>query len=145
MRLARPAFSLRLSAKTSLVSCPLLLWESQTKHHACACILLAKAWRCASAEDAACMARALDLILTSSTSQAVCCQLAASTSIRAFEILCANCEDRGLVFVHSAGPEKSWGRFIMTEIPPGNMKLCLVTSAALWLLILASSPVRPPL
>ena len=33
-------------------------------------------------------------------------QLAASTSIRAFEILCLNCEDRGLVFVHSNNPEQ---------------------------------------
>ena len=47
--------------------------------------------------------------MTRSSSQAVCCQLAARTSFRVFEILCANCEERGLVFVHSDDPEQKLG------------------------------------
>ena len=35
------------------------------------------------------------------TPQAVCCQLAYSTTSRAFELLCALSEERGLVFVNS--------------------------------------------
>ena len=35
------------------------------------------------------------------TPQAVCCQLAYSTTSRAFELLCAHSETRGLVFVNS--------------------------------------------
>lgn len=47
------------------------------------------------------MSRALDLLMDLSSSQAVCCQLAASTSFKAFEILCTEREVRGLVFVQS--------------------------------------------
>ena len=55
------------------------------------------------------MVNALDLVMTRSSSQAVCCQLAASTSFTAFEILCAKCEGRGLVFVHADDPEQKLG------------------------------------
>ena len=55
------------------------------------------------------MALALDSIMTRSSSQAVCSQLAARTSFKAFEILCAKCEVRGLVFVHSDDPEQKLG------------------------------------
>lgn len=75
------------------------------------------AQRCASAEDAAYMARSLDLLMTSSSSQAVCCQLAASTSFRAFEILCAKCEGRGLVFVHADDPEQKLGEVYYDRDP----------------------------
>lgn len=69
------------------------------------------------AEDAACMARALDLVMTRSSSQAVCCQLAASTSFRAFEMLCAKCEGRGLVFVHTDDPEQKLGEVYYDRDP----------------------------
>ena len=63
------------------------------------------------------MARALDLVITRSSSQAVCCQLAASTSFRAFEILCAKCEGRGLVFVHADDPEQKLGEVYYDRDP----------------------------
>ncbi|DBB04799.1 TPA: hypothetical protein ACH3X3_010091 [Trebouxia sp. C0006] len=55
--------------------------------------------------------------MTRSSSQAVCCQLAASTSFRAFEILCAKCEGRGLVFVHSDDPEQKLGEVYYDRDP----------------------------
>jgi hypothetical protein len=63
------------------------------------------------------MVSALDLVMTRSSSQAVCCQLAASTSFRAFEILCAKCEGRGLVFVHSDDPEQKLGEVYYDRDP----------------------------
>lgn len=53
-------------------------------------------------EDAAKMLSLLDAAQDISMAQAVCCQLAYSTSSRAFEILCAKCETKGLVFVNTA-------------------------------------------
>ena len=51
------------------------------------------------ADDANEMLDLLDSAICSGAQQAVCCQLASCTSSRAFELLCASCERRGLVFV----------------------------------------------
>ena len=45
------------------------------------------------------MLEGLNSAIRSGTQQAVCCQLASCTSSRAFDLLCASCEKRGLVFV----------------------------------------------
>ena len=51
------------------------------------------------ADDAKHMLDLLNNAIRSGTQQVVCCQLAVCTSSRAFELLCASCERRGLVFV----------------------------------------------
>lgn len=43
----------------------------------------------------------LQKVVHGGTSEAVCCRLAYHTTSRAFELLCARCEDKGLVFVSS--------------------------------------------
>ena len=48
------------------------------------------------------MLKLLNNARRSGTQQAICCQLAVCTSSRGFELLCAKCERRGLVFVGSA-------------------------------------------
>jgi len=63
----------------------------------------------ASAEEANIMKKALDSILATDSAQALCCQLALCTSFQAFEMLCAQCELRGLVFVHSHNPHQKLG------------------------------------
>ncbi len=51
------------------------------------------------ADDAKHMLDLLNNAIRSGTQQVVCCQLAVCTSSRAFELLCASCERRGLVLV----------------------------------------------
>lgn len=47
------------------------------------------------------MLAVLQKVVHGGTSEAVCCWLAYHTTSRAFELLCARCEDKGLVYVNS--------------------------------------------
>jgi len=79
-----------------------------SRQHSAGC-LASSAQHCASAEEAKQMRNVLDSILATGSAQAVCCQLAACTSFQAFEMLCAQCEHRGLVFVPSGDPQQKLG------------------------------------
>ena len=69
------------------------------------------------------MKKALDLLLATGSAQAVCCQLALCTSFRAFEMLCSQCEHRGLVFVHSHDPQQKLGEVFYDRYPSWQHEL----------------------
>ena len=56
------------------------------------------------------MKQALDSIYATDLAQALCCQLSPCTSFQAFEMFCAQCERRGLVFVHPHNPQEQLGQ-----------------------------------
>lgn len=74
-------------------------------------------------EQANIMKKALDLLLATGSAQAVCCQLALCTSFRAFEMLCSQCEYRGLVFVHSHDPQQKLGEVFYDRDPSWQHEL----------------------
>ncbi|DBB07587.1 TPA: hypothetical protein ACH3X3_009031 [Trebouxia sp. C0006] len=61
-------------------------------------------------EEANIMKQALDSINATDLAQALCCQLSPCTSFQAFEMFCAQCERRGLVFVHPHNPQEQLGQ-----------------------------------
>ena len=65
-------------------------------YYDCPAVLTLRSW---GADDAKQMLDLLNSAIRSGTQQAICCQLASCTSSRAFDLLCASCEKRGLVFV----------------------------------------------
>ncbi len=69
------------------------------------------------------MKKALDSILATGSAQAFCCQLALCTSFQAFEMLCAQCEHRGLVFVHSHNPQQKLGEVFYDRDPSWQHEL----------------------
>ncbi len=58
------------------------------------------------------MKQALDSISATGSAEALCCQLSPCTSFQAFEMLCAQCERRGLVFVRSQNPQEQLGEVL---------------------------------
>ncbi len=83
------------------------------------------------------MRNVLDSILATGSAQAVCCQLAACTSFQAFEMLCAQCEHRGLVFVPSRNPQQKLGEVFYDrdaswqhELVSGNLSAILAVDLA---------------